>query len=101
MDAILKLTDAQYTLVEQLRGTIDLMRQEHVEMLLDEDGFLFFYNGFDVEDIHWPEYSDDSCYRMEIGSNLPCVEIGAVKINYEDDYMGIQFKEQSDGTVCN
>lgn len=93
MDSRLKLTDEQNALVEQLRETIDKMWETKTEMLLNEDGFLLFYNGNQVDDIHWPENADEDNYKMQIGENLPCVELGAIKVNYCDEFMGVQFKE--------
>lgn len=92
MDARLKPTKKQNALIEQMEELIDKMRKSHLEFLLDDDGFLRFYNGKQVCDIHWPENTTGEMYKMDIGE-LYSLELGAVKIGYDDEFMGIEFND--------
>ena len=92
MDERLKLTDEQKQLMEQMRNLIFQMEAAKLEMLLNQDGFLLFYNGEQVEDIHWPENTTEDNYKMNL-DDLDCVELGAIQVNYCDDFMGIEFKD--------
>ena len=92
MDDRLKLTDEQKQLMEQMRNLISQMEAAKLEMLLTQDGFLLFYNGQQVEDIHWPEYTTEDNYKMDL-NYLDEMELGAIKVNDCDDFMGIEFKD--------
>lgn len=92
MDSRLQLTDEQKKLVEQLKETIEKMREAKVGILADDDTNLFFFNEEHVSDWTWQENFCEGDYEMQIDP-LPCVQVGSIRVFTEDEALCIMFKD--------